>query len=75
MVGISYWNESDGNKLSDDISTVYASPGGKERYWEQVPLVYCKDHYAVEVRECFDEDIVEIDTFNELKQIDKTYDV
>ena len=75
MVGISYWNESDGNKLSDDISTVYSSPGGKERYWEQVPLVYCKDHYAVEVRECFDEDIVEIDTFNELKQIDKTYDV
>lgn len=75
MVGISYWNESDGNKLSDDISTVYSSPGGKERYWEQVPLVYCKDHYAVEVRECFDDDIVEIDTFNELKQIDKTYDV
>lgn len=75
MVGISYWNESDGNKLSDDISTVYSSPGGKERYWEQVPLVYCKDRYAVEVRECFDEDIVEIDTFNELKQIDKTYDV
>lgn len=75
MVGISYWNESDGNKLSDDISAVYSSPGGKERYWEQVPLVYCKDHYAVEVRECFDEDIVEIDTFNELKQIDKTYDV
>ena len=75
MVGISYWNESDGNKLSDDISTVYSSPGGKERYWEQVPLVYCKDHYAVEVRECFDEDIVEIDTFNELKKLDPSYAV
>ena len=74
MVGISYWNQNDGRKLSDDISAVYSSPGGKERYWEQVPLVYCKDHYAVRVRECFDEDIVEIDTFNELKQIDKTYD-
>lgn len=75
MVGISYWNEADGHKLSQDIQDVYSSPGGKERYWEQVPLVYRKEHYAVEVRPCLDEDIVEIDTFKELKAIDKTYDV
>lgn len=75
MVGISYWNEEDGKKLSQDIADVYASPGGKERYWEQVPLVYKKENYRVEVKECFDEDIVEIDTFKELKAIDKTYDV
>lgn len=75
MVGISYWNEVDGHKLSQDIQDVYQSPGGKERYWEQVPLVYRKEHYQVEVRECYDEDIVEIDTFKELKAIDKTYDV
>ena len=75
MVGISYWNDADGHKLSQDIQDVYSSPGGKERYWEQVPLVYKKEHYEVEVLECHDEDIVEIDTFNELKAIDKTYDV
>lgn len=75
MVGISYWNEMDGHKLSQDIQEVYQSPGGKERYWEQVPLVYRKAHYAVAVRQCRDEDIVEIDTFKELKAIDKTYDV
>ena len=75
MVGISYWNEEDGKKLANDIPEVYSMPGGKERYWEQVPLVYKKKNYAVEVRECFDEDIVEIDTFKELKQIDPTYDV
>lgn len=75
MVGISYWNDADGHKLSQDIADVYASPGGKERYWEQVPLVYRKEHYQVEVRACYEEDIVEIDTFKELKAIDKTYDV
>lgn len=75
MVGISFWDEEDGHKLSQDIQDVYQSPGGKERYWEQVPLVYKKEHYKVEIRECYDEDIVEIDTFNELKAIDKTYDV
>ena len=75
MVGISYWSEADGHKLSQDIADVYATPGGKERYWEQVPLVYRKENYAVEICECFDEDIVEIDTYRELKTIDKTYDI
>ncbi|MBR5944872.1 MAG: NTP transferase domain-containing protein [Lachnospiraceae bacterium] len=75
MVGISYWNKEDGLKLSKDIPDVFSTPGGKERYWEQVPLVYRKKNYAVEVRECFDDDIVEIDTFKELKKIDPTYDV
>ena len=75
MVGISYWDEEDGRKLAADIEHTYAQPGGKERYWEQVPLVFHKDHYQVEVRPCRDEDIIEIDTFRELKAIDKTYDV
>ena len=75
MVGISYWNHEDGQKLSQDIADVYATPGGRERYWEQVPLVYRKKHYKVELRECTSEDVIEIDTFRELKQIDKTYDV
>lgn len=75
LIGISYWDEQAGHKLSQDIQDVYQSPGGKERYWEQVPLVYKKEHYKVEIRDCYDEDIVEIDTFNELKAIDKTYDV
>jgi len=75
MVGISYWNEEDGQKLSQDIAEVYATPGGKERYWEQVPLKYRKKNYTVEINACLDEDIVEIDTFRELKAIDKTYDV
>ena len=75
MAGISYWDEADGNKLSQDIQDVYASPGGKERYWEQVPLVYRKEHYTVAIRSCEEADITEIDTFSELKAIDKTYDV
>jgi len=75
MVGISYWNEADGHKLSGHIKEAYEMPGGKERYWEQVPLSVFKDQYRVEVRACRDEDIVEIDTFRELKALDPSYDV
>ncbi len=73
MVGISYWDAEAGAKLAYDIDEVYRSPGGKERYWEQVAFVYKKNNYRVEVRECSFEDIVEIDTYNELKAIDKLY--
>ena len=73
MFGISYWTTEDGAKLYEDIKKVYEMPGGKERYWDQVALEYCQDHYRVEVRECTFRDIVEIDTFSELKKLDHTY--
>lgn len=73
MVGISYWNAEAGAKLANDIEDVYRSPGGKERYWEQVALEYKKENYKVEIRECTAEDIVEIDSYNELKRIDSLY--
>ena len=36
MYGISYYDEEDANKMEKDIDEVYNSPGGKEKYWEQV---------------------------------------
>ena len=75
MVGIYYWNAADGAALKDHLLEAYEQPGGKERYWETVPNVVFKGKYKVAVRPCLDEDIVEIDTFRELKAIDKTYDV
>ena len=73
VFGISYWNDTDGARLCEDIKTVYEMPGGKERYWDQVALEYCHQNYRVEVRNCTFDDIVEIDTFSDLKKIDPTY--
>lgn len=75
MVGIYYWNATDGAKLSEHIKEAFLAPGGRERYWETVPNQAYKGQYKIQVRPCKDEDIVEIDTFRELKAIDKTYDV
>lgn len=75
MVGISYYDEKDGQRIEKDMEEVFNSPGGKEKYWEQVILDICKKNYNIYLRECQKEDIIEIDTFNELKAIDKTYDV
>ena len=75
MVGIYYWNAADGAKLSEHLKDAFMAPGGKERYWETVPNQVYKGQYKIKVRPCQDEDIVEVDTFRELKAIDKTYDV
>ena len=75
MVGIYYFNAADGAKLSGHIQEAFMAPGGKERYWETVPNQAFKGQYKIEIVPCKDEDIVEIDTFRELKAIDKTYDV
>lgn len=75
MIGISYYDKKDGKQLSKDIEEVFNSPGGKEKYWEQVQLSAKKENYSIYVRECKKEDVIEIDTFNELKKLDKIYDV
>lgn len=75
MIGISYWSEQDGAKLAGHIAEVYNAPGGKERYWDNIPLEYYAEDYKVMVRECSFDDVVEIDTFRELKALDPTYDI
>ena len=75
MVGISYWDGADGQKLARDLKEVYEQPGGRERYWEQVPLVFRRENYRVAVRPCRDGDVTEIDTYRELKAFDKSYDI
>ena len=73
MFGISYWNTEDGTRLAEDIEKVYQSPGGKQRFWDQVAFDYFPANYKVSVRPCTFSDVIEIDTFNELKQLDPSY--
>lgn len=73
MYGISYWTEEDGKKMSSDIEKVYNMPKGTEKYWDEVALRFCMDNYKIYVRPCFEGDIVEIDTFQELQAIDPAY--
>lgn len=74
-VGISYWDEKSGAQLAIDLPKAFEMPGGHKLYWDEVPLKIFAENYRVEVRPCTKDDIVEIDTFGELKAIDKAYDV
>jgi CTP:phosphocholine cytidylyltransferase-like protein len=76
MYGLSYWTDADGERLSAHLKEIFENaPGGKERYWDEVALGYYIDEYKIWARPCTFDDIIEIDTFNELKKIDKNYAV
>lgn len=73
MFGISYWSKEDGKRLAECVEKTWKMPGGKERYWDEVPLRTFQKEFEVAVRPCEAGDLVEIDTFKELKQIDPIY--
>ena len=72
-VGISYWDEEAGAKLEKHIEEVFNMPKGNERYWDQVPFMFFPNEYAVEIRPCTFDDIIEIDSFKELQMFDEAY--
>lgn len=72
--GISYWTKEDCEKLRADFRQVYEEePEGRDYFWEFIPLVLCKDRYRVEIRQCEKSDIMEIDNYYELAQLDPSY--
>ena len=59
--------------LAQYLNFIPAMPGGKERYWDEVALRYFARNYEVVVRECTFDDVIEIDTYRELQELDKAY--
>lgn len=70
---IAYWTSEDCMKLREDWQKAYEEKGGKDLFWEQIPLVLCKEKYKVEIRQCSKKDIMEIDNFYELVEVDSSY--
>lgn len=75
MLGISYWTQADGIKLAGCLEKAYRMPGGKERYWDSVPLTIFAHEFKLGIRKCSFDDFDEIDTINELKKIDGVYNL
>ena len=73
--GIYYWDKPHGVKLAARLEEVFHAPAGKEHLWENVPFNLFPEELPVLIRPCQKGDIVEIDSFSELKAIDPIYDV
>lgn len=69
--GISYWTKEDSAQLRKDWAELYET--NKDVFWEEVPLILRKENYGVEIRQCNKSDIMEIDNYYELAQLDPSY--
>lgn len=69
--GISYWTKQDSIQLRKDWTELYET--NKDVFWEEVPLILRKENYDVEIRQCNKSDIMEIDNYYELAQLDPSY--
>ena len=73
MFGISYWTREDGERLASLIEEAFDMPGGRERFWDTVALDTFSQAFRIEIRPCDFEDLVELDTYRELKALDPSY--
>ncbi len=73
MYDITFWTEEDGKKMEQLLPLLFNSPGGKQCYWDDVPLTHYNDQFHIEPRPCNEGDIIEIDTLSELIQLDPVY--
>ena len=73
MVGISYWTETDGKRLAERARSLYYDRGKRDIFWDQIALEAYLPEFRVRVRTCGREDVIEIDTLEELKALDASY--
>lgn len=73
MVGISYWSETDGERLQRHAKELFEKDYGKQKYWDEIALDEYLGEYEIYVRRCNEGDVAEIDTFAELCAIDNSY--
>jgi len=71
MVGCSYWTVEDGQRLLHDAREVYDAPGGHARYWDEIALDAHLGEYDIRVRPCAADDVIEIDTVDELHALER----
>ena len=70
---ISFWTESDAKRLRRQVTEAYEKQGLRDYYWDYVPLVFFQEDYTLKICPLSDDEITEIDTFEELCQYDPSY--
>ncbi len=72
LYSISRWSEEDGTRLKHHIEAEF-SKGNTGIYWDDVAMFCYPEQYKLGIREMKKEDIIEIDSLEELAAIDSSY--
>ncbi len=72
-LGISFWTPADAQQLKLDLEQALKNPANEQIFLEAVPLKLYPEHYKLYIRRLQKEDVIEVDTYQELQQLDQSY--
>lgn len=73
LFSISRWNLNDGLKLKKHLEIIYQNKDKRHLYWDDVVLFEFLSEYELTIYPMNDEDVIEIDSYQELKNYDNRY--
>lgn len=73
LYSVSRWSEEDGRRLKKHLEIEFEEKKNHQIYWDDVALFCYPEEYQLGIREMKADDILEIDNFNELAAVDKSY--
>ena len=73
LKSLSYWNSEDSQKLKECLIEIYEKEHRNDVYWDDVAMFINSDQFQLYGYPINSGDIVEIDSLDELKEIDESY--
>lgn len=73
LYSISRWTKEDGEKLKKHLEIEFMEKKNRQIYWDDVALFCYPDEYKLGIKEMKEDDVVEVDNFNELIALDNSY--
>ena len=73
LFSVSRWSREDGEKLRKHLELEFEVKQNRQIYWDDVALFCHPEDYTLGIRKMEESDIVEIDSFRELVELDPSY--
>lgn len=73
LYSISRWTKADGEKLKKHLETAFADEEKRQLYWDDLAMFLYRDEYELGIMPMKKDDIIEIDSMEELIDIDISY--
>lgn len=73
LYSVSRWSAEDGKKLKKHLEQEFDIKKNRDIYWDDVAMFLHFNDYDLGIREMHQGDIIEIDNYEELIAVDKTY--
>lgn len=74
LYSISRWSEEDGKKLKHHLEIEFEQKKNRQIYWDDVAMFCYPQEYQLGVYPMEKDDVIEIDNYDELIQLDKKYE-